>query len=82
MVYVQGTDGIASGTWYTNKYFSWGEVDFYVMFQKIGGFAWPFAQWVDVQVLHDDDEINYSQYVLLENIDDKDFGKKWFGDIG
>ena len=82
MVYVQGTNGIASGTWYTNKYFSWGEVDFYVMFQKNGGFAWPFAQWVDVQVLHEDDEINYSQYVLLENIDDKDFGKKWFGDIG
>ena len=78
----EGTDGIARGTWYTNKYFRWGEVDFYVMFRKIGGFAWPFAQWVDVQVLHEDEEINYSQYILLENIDDKDFGKKWFGEIG
>ena len=75
------TNGLAGSGW-INRYYTWGEVDFYVMLRKIGGFAWPFASWVDVQVLHEQSQISHDQYVLLENIDDKDFGKKWLGDAG
>ncbi len=83
-------NGLGTRNWHSaefylrvlNTYYTWGEVDFYVMLRKIGGNAWPFAKWADVQVFNNGSLINSDQYVFLENADDKEFGKKWFGVTG
>lgn len=65
-----------------NMYKKWGEVDAYGLFRDIGKIATPQARWVNLKVFRESEEINTSLYVLLENLDDKEFMYKWFGTPG